>query len=788
MPVRRLHFPVGGLDRRYGYQSQPPFTTPDCLNVRSVDINEGRERGGSRPGITELIAPLEESVPWTPARHLWSVDVVPVPGQAPAEFIDDFESNRLVPIQDVWQVEGELPIGMVNSVAWVKRPTGFTREEYDDLVVTGQRTVQMTFRAHLHETPIEGEAYYQPSWIALDVFALDPLGAPAEGGWPGGPRSIRLLVYFRHVPEGAVASADGETKQLAGTFNLWLWAWGVQIAQVNGPTSGVYGAGDTLRLYMRVSPLTRRVDYSFAKVRGLDTLEVLAGEAGLSLPEPPIVNDEPTWGTLSGFTVNPVEVSPSVDPWRPLYVDKFVEEYVVSTPPAFDKPSPVLVAATEGGRVWSNRIAGSMQVAVDQAPKEVPEDDPGALNRLSDDTPISAAPFFGKLYITDPKNGTFYFDPQADALFEWKAAPAGATIEEQEQGLEQGDVPQGCHLLARYAGRMVLAGEPEYAVLMSKIGDPHNWLFNDPAAGAASAVDMTSEEYGVLFGPITALIAFSDDYLIIAERGSLTRLVGDLLLGGRPVNISHTVGIHGYRAWCVTPEAELLFLGSEGLFRLAPGGMSFPVPISRDRLPRELLSIDPLRREVVLAYDRIAVGVHIFILGLPDSGVGLTEHWWFDWKNKTFWPVEVFPTDTPYDAMWYEGDSATRAAVVLGCSDAGLRQFSNERATDAGGEFASHCDYGPVRLANVDSRRGVLNSVRLFKSDTSEVNVDVRVGDSAEAAYRADSVYRKLANGTAMRVKRGGSSAFVKLSGTGGAWQVENVEVDVAPVGPAKPL
>jgi hypothetical protein len=506
------------------------------------------------------------------------------------------------------------------------------------------------------------------------------------------------------------------------------------------------------------------------------------------IPEVPAMDDIRIplgieFGKFSGFEIIPVTV---VGTHRPLFVDYYAENYFVTTPPTFDKPSSVLVAATEGGHVWSNRILGSMQVAGDQPSK----DDPGVLNALSDDTPISAAPFFGKLYITDPANGTFYYDPAENLLFEWKAGTTGTTPEEKEQGGPQGEVPQGCHLLARYVGRMVLAGEPEHAVFMSRTGDPHNWLFGDPSAGAAAAVDLTSEEYGVLFGPITALVAFSDDYLIIAERGSITRLVGDLRLGGRPVNISHAIGIHGHRAWCVTPEAELVFLASEGLFRLDPGGMSFPIPISRDRLPRELLGIDPLTREVVLVYDRVAVGVHIYILA---ASVGLAEHWWFDWRNKTFWPVEMASTDTPYDAMWYEGDSATNAAAVLASRGTTgipgvLQQFSNGRATDTGGDFRSYCDYGPARLAGVDSRRGVLNTVRLFKAGVAGVNVDVRVGDSAEAAFSAPPVYSKLSNGTAMRVKRGGSSAFVRLSGTGGAWQVENIEVDVAPVGPAKPL
>ena len=47
---RNLVFPMGGLNRKYAYQSQPPYTTPDCLNVRPTGVIEKRARGGSRPG------------------------------------------------------------------------------------------------------------------------------------------------------------------------------------------------------------------------------------------------------------------------------------------------------------------------------------------------------------------------------------------------------------------------------------------------------------------------------------------------------------------------------------------------------------------------------------------------------------------------------------------------------------------------------------------------------------------------------------------------------------------
>ena len=47
--------PTGGLVRRYSYQQQPPYTTPDCLNVRPFDPLEGRERCGSRPGLAKAL-------------------------------------------------------------------------------------------------------------------------------------------------------------------------------------------------------------------------------------------------------------------------------------------------------------------------------------------------------------------------------------------------------------------------------------------------------------------------------------------------------------------------------------------------------------------------------------------------------------------------------------------------------------------------------------------------------------------------------------------------------------
>ena len=46
-----IGFPQAGLDRKVAYRQRSPFATNDCLNVRSTETIENRDRGGSRPGL-----------------------------------------------------------------------------------------------------------------------------------------------------------------------------------------------------------------------------------------------------------------------------------------------------------------------------------------------------------------------------------------------------------------------------------------------------------------------------------------------------------------------------------------------------------------------------------------------------------------------------------------------------------------------------------------------------------------------------------------------------------------
>lgn len=48
-----LPFPIHGLHRGLSTEKQPPTTSPHLQNVRPIDVEEERVRGGQRPGLTK---------------------------------------------------------------------------------------------------------------------------------------------------------------------------------------------------------------------------------------------------------------------------------------------------------------------------------------------------------------------------------------------------------------------------------------------------------------------------------------------------------------------------------------------------------------------------------------------------------------------------------------------------------------------------------------------------------------------------------------------------------------
>lgn len=65
-----ITFPLGGLDRQFSIQSQPPYSCAACLNVYPIDTGTGRARGGVRPVLKQLANTGYAPYHWTKISYL----------------------------------------------------------------------------------------------------------------------------------------------------------------------------------------------------------------------------------------------------------------------------------------------------------------------------------------------------------------------------------------------------------------------------------------------------------------------------------------------------------------------------------------------------------------------------------------------------------------------------------------------------------------------------------------------------------------------------------------------
>jgi hypothetical protein len=179
-----------------------------------------------------------------------------------------------------------------------------------------------------------------------------------------------------------------------------------------------------------------------------------------------------------------------------------------------------------------------------------------------------------------------------------------------------GTVPKGCPCIARYRGRIVLAGASSNPQLfyMSRIDNYGDWDSSVDADDEAGAISGGTGDAFTIGEPITALIETGDECMIFGCASSLWILRNDPRSGGAMKNISKAVGIVSPGAWCTTPEGVIIFLSHDGLY-MGLGGCAdnHPEPLSRGRLPTALLNIGQSGKIVNLAYDQFARGVHVMV-------------------------------------------------------------------------------------------------------------------------------------------------------------------------------
>lgn len=195
------------------------------------------------------------------------------------------------------------------------------------------------------------------------------------------------------------------------------------------------------------------------------------------------------------------------------------------------------------------------------------------------------------------------YDPVADTLSLWRAetTPSGQYV------------PVGNPLIATWRERIFLGGghDNPQAAYASRSGSPDNWDYG--AADDLAAFPFTDNFQ--IQEPITALIPHHNDCFVYGCEDSLWALRGDPTHGGNLTNLSFMIGVLGpyARAWSKTAEKATYWLSKDGVYMMRDPCGENPISVSREKLPDELLHLDPAQRRVLLEYDRRFRFEHIYV-------------------------------------------------------------------------------------------------------------------------------------------------------------------------------
>jgi hypothetical protein len=263
-------------------------------------------------------------------------------------------------------------------------------------------------------------------------------------------------------------------------------------------------------------------------------------------------------------------------------------------------------------------------------------------------------------------------------------------------------VPTFCTLAQPWRGRLCLAGDinnPQN-FYMSRLGQPTDWNYsaNDPAAAVAGNLS----ESGQIGEPITCMIPFNDDLMIISTTNGIWLIEGDPAQNGSIVLLVRGLGIIGPYAWCVDPTGTVYFVTQAGIYSVVPIWAVYRPPqlISGNEYSYFFETLDPSVTSVVLQWDATNKYLRLY----ATSVAGGEQHLVFDSRNAGYWPVQYDPKWGPTAAANYvSGIGSNSQLVVLGGLDGVLREESiSNFPNPASSDLSAYMQYSPFRMDPTD--------------------------------------------------------------------------------------
>jgi hypothetical protein len=780
--VIELQWPLLGVDRSKPYRKQPPFSSPDCRNVRPTDTIEGRSRGGQRPGITKWS--YDQLGSGNKVNLLDRVTAIKQDGYS--IWSDGFDGTSL---GAEWTAIGTAPSVVEDAYAYVDAGSsvGAYRTALSNLDTT------QIYRVAIYIVPYAGEfagdyiiyshgANAGPTFTSNGFVAT--LSLTAAGAYSGTLKrySGGSLTNTYTFSTGSSTLDPGWMEVVittSGTANIKVKWQGTQLLNQNitVPAAG----GQRIGFGMNATVTGSRCLVDTFEARYFQTLTVMPvtnREIVMAASNGTLYYDAQGTMTAAGgsLTLASDRYLHSAQRAQTLVVADIADKYLSYT--NFVTGSSTVDSASVPDWTATSLVAGDWCFVVTGAGT-------GATLGVYQIQTVAA----GNLTLTaNPGSATGVSGYFTRVPKVWTSSTNNLTALVAASG--KGSVPSLCPLICMYRDRTVFAGSQDYPHLAyaSRIADNTDWDYSASDTDPARAwyLGMSSQE-GTVGHPITALIAANDDNLVFGCSDRIMVLRGDVTYQGQLDTVSSTAGVLGPsgRAWCIGPSGEIFALGKNGL-SLIPPALNSATELSASTLPRELKNIDTNFNTVLLAYDLEAGGVHIWVT--PNAGGQTPQHWFYAHKSGGgFWP---FTVPTNHEAFSILSPDPTYGAAIWGSRNGYLRMFADNCDTDEGTAVTSYVFYGPIRTAGNDYNTGLLTEIiGVLASGSGSVTWAVYVGDTCEAACDATTSF---ATGTwsqtnlqfTVRPRARGGAFLVKLSnGASRSWSVDSMIASVVPAG-----
>jgi hypothetical protein len=786
-----LQFPLGGLSKNFAYQNQPPYTTADCCNVRPRDVFEGRLRGGTRPGLGKAFrGTLLGS--GSPIRMMQFVEMVQDDGFR--FWTDYFQGTAL---SEVWSASSWitdtpdlLPADLTNGLEY-EEETAMVRDAFSPTIDTGESyTIAMFIvpynNAHHGEYRIYGRMDNTTPDATDEGFVANLVMTGEDGTYEG-----TLTEYNGGTPTSYDFTADetGTGYAEPGWF----------IAVVNGDNVKCYWNSNLLidqdittqtglRIGMGMKCTvaggitlvdTFRVQYYSTSAEPYNRTVLVASSGGN-------LYKETILGELEQVTTNATLASDrqlmAVSRGQKLYIADYGE-------PLIEGDSGVLAVSSSDtqlskvGVTWNDKGISIYDHVLEITNADVStEDGTYAIISIASGYITIDEELTSITCSYSVQRGPKVYDPVADTL-------TLHTVDNYDSGARKGTIPVGCRIIDLYRDRICYASSEDApnAYYKSRSGDPNDFDYapTDLSNDATRAVAGTPTDAGNIGKPLSVIASFTDDYQVMAGTNSLHVLRGDEAYSGQIDKISNTIGIISKTAWCEGPNGEFIFLSRKGLFYLPSDISTQPIPISMDKLPRDLKNIDVGNHNVLLAFDSEENGFHVYIT--PESGrEGL--HYWVSWETQGIFPVDLQSDHEPTAIISHYSESAIDTKTYLGCRDGYIRNYDKSNKKDDGSDISSYLLIGPIKASRGDYTEGILKELTaVFDEDSDDCTWELYFSQYPEGLMSSQALFTGTwVSGINYKVRqegRGGCFA-VKIKATSGRWAMENINLIAQESGP----